>query len=246
MTRAEPDGHTLLFGSSSTFAVNPAVMTKLRFDVQKDLKLVRLIAQTPHVLTVRAGVAAQSLGELVKLAKAQPGKLFYASSGNGGAIHLASELFKRETGIPINHVPFRGGGPAVIGVMAGDADIFINDASTTLPNIQAGSLRALAMLSPQRSPLLPDLPTSAELGYPGIVSSSWVGLAAPANTPASIVARLAKATDQVFASDAYRAVVKKTGFELFGFNDEQTAAFIKTEVEKWAAVARSANIRIDQ
>ena len=246
VTRAEPDGHTLLFGSSSTFAVNPAVMTKLRFDVQKDLKLVRLIAQTPHVLTVRAGVAAQSLGELVKLAKAQPGKLFYASSGNGGAIHLASELFKRETGIPINHVPFRGGGPAVIGVMAGDADIFINDASTTLPNIQAGSLRALAMLSPQRSPLLPDLPTSAELGYPGIVSSSWVGLAAPANTPASIVARLAKATDQVFASDAYRAVVKKTGFELFGFNDEQTAAFIKTEVEKWAAVARSANIRIDQ
>jgi tripartite-type tricarboxylate transporter receptor subunit TctC len=246
VTRAEPDGHTLLFGSSSTFAVNPAVMTKLRFDVQKDLKLVRLIAQTPHVLTVRSGVAAQSLDELVKLAKAQPGKLFYASSGNGGAIHLASELFKRETGTTINHVPFRGGGPAVIGVMAGDADIFINDASTTLPNIQAGSLRALAMLSPKRSPLLPDLQTSAELGYPGMVSSSWVGLAAPANTPAPVVARLAKATDQVFASDAYRAVVKKTGFELFGFNDGQTAAFIKNEVEKWAAVARSANIRLDQ
>ena len=221
-------------------------MTKLRFDVQKDLKLVRLVAQTPHVLTVRSGVAAQSLDELVKLAKSQPGKLFYASSGNGGAIHLASELFKRETGTTINHVPFRGGGPAVIAVMAGDADIFINDASTTLSNIQAGSLRALAMLSPQRSPLLPDLPTSAELGFPGIVSSSWVGLAAPANTPAPIVARLAKATDQVFASDAYRAVVKKTGFELFGFNDEQTAAFIKAEVEKWAAVAKSANIRIDQ
>ena len=246
VTRAEPDGHTLLFGSSSTFAVNPAVMTKLRFDVQKDLKLVRLVAQTPHVLTVRSGVAAQSLDELVKLAKSQPGKLFYASSGNGGAIHLASELFKRETGTTINHVPFRGGGPAVIAVMAGDADIFINDASTTLSNIQAGSLRALAMLSPQRSPLLPDLPTSAELGFPGIVSSSWVGLAAPANTPAPIVARLAKATDQVFASDAYRAVVKKTGFELFGFNDQQTATFIKTEVEKWAAVAKSANIRIEQ
>ena len=246
VTRAEPDGHTLLFGSSSTFAVNPAVMTKLRFDVQKDLKLVRLIAHTPHVLTVRSGVAVHSLDELVKLAQAQPGKLFYASSGNGGAIHLASELFKRETGTTINHIPFRGGGPAVIAVMAGDADIFINDASTTLPNVQAGSLRALAMLSPQRSPLLPDLPTSAELGYPGIVSSSWVGLAAPANTPAPIVARLANATDQVFASDAYRALIKKTGFELFGFNDQQTAAFIKTEVEKWAAVAKSANIRIDQ
>lgn len=245
VTRATPDGYTLLFGSSSTFAVNPAVMTKLRFDAQKDLKLIRLIAQTPHVLVVRSSVAANSLDELVKLAKAQPGKLFYASSGNGGAIHLASELFKRETGTLINHVPFRGGGPAVLAVMAGDADVFINDASTTLANIRAGSLRALAMLSPQRSSLLPEVPTSAELGYPGIVSSSWTGLAAPANTPEPIVARLAKATDEVFASEAYRAVVKKTGFELFGFNDEQTADFIKAEVARWAAVAKSANIRID-
>ena len=245
VTRAEPDGYTLLFGSSSTFAVNPAVMTKLRFDAQKDLKLIRLIAQTPHVLTVRSAIPANSLDELVKLAKGQAGKLFYASSGNGGAIHLASELFKRETGTIINHIPFRGGGPAVIAVMSGDADIFINDASTTLPNIRAGSLRALAMLSPKRSPLLPELPTSAELGYPGIVSSSWTGLAAPANTPDPIVARLAKATDEVFASEAYQAVVKKTGFELFGFNDAQTADFIKAEVARWAAVAKSANIRID-
>ena len=156
VTRAEPDGYTLLFGSSSTFAVNPAVMTKLRFDAQKDLKLIRLITQTPHVLVVRSGIAANSLADLVRLAKAQPGKLFYASSGIGGAIHLASELFKLETGTNINHIPFRGGGPAVLGVVQGDADVFINDASTTLPNIQAGNLRALAMLSPKRSPLLPD------------------------------------------------------------------------------------------
>jgi tripartite-type tricarboxylate transporter receptor subunit TctC len=246
VTRATPDGYTLLFGSSSTFAVNPAVMTKLRFDAQKDLKLIRLIAQTPHVLTVRSAIPANSLDELVKLAKEKPGKLFYASSGNGGAIHLASELFKRETGTVINHIPFRGGGPAVLAVMSGDADVFINDASTTLPNIRAGSLRALAMLSPKRSELLPELPTSAELGYPGIVSSSWTGLAAPATTPEPIVRRLAEATDQVFASGAYQAVIRKGGFELFGFNDEQTAAFIKTEVATWAAVAKSANIRLDQ
>jgi tripartite-type tricarboxylate transporter receptor subunit TctC len=246
VTRAEPDGYTLLFGSSSTFAVNPAVMTKLRFDVQKELKLIRLIAQTPHVLTVRSSVAAKSLDDLVKLAKSQPGKMYYASSGNGGAIHLASELFKIETGTNINHIPFRGGGPAVLGVMQGDADVFINDASTTLPNIRGGGLRALAMLSPKRSPLLPELPTSAELGYPGIVSSSWVGLAAPANTSDAVVARLTKATDQVFAMEAYTAIVKKTGFELFGFNDEETASFIKTEVEKWAAVAKTANIRLDK
>jgi tripartite-type tricarboxylate transporter receptor subunit TctC len=245
VTRAAADGYTLLFGSSSTFAVNPAVMAKLRFDAQKDLKLIRLIAQTPHVLTVRSAIPANSLDELVKLAKEKPGKLFYASSGNGGAIHLASELFKRETGTIINHIPFRGGGPAVLAVMSGDADVFINDASTTLPNIRAGSLRALAMLSPKRSALLPELPTSAELGYPGIVSSSWTGLAAPANTPEPIVKRLAEATDKVFASEAYRALVKKGGFEMFGFNDEQTSAFIKSEVATWAAVAKSANIRID-
>ena len=246
VTRAEPDGYTLLFGSSSTFAVNPAVMTKLRFDVQKDLKLVRLIAQTPHALTVRAAVEAHSVAELVELAKARPGKLFYATSGNGGAIHLASELFRIETGTSINAVHFRGGGPAVLGVMQGDADIFINDASTTLSNIRAGGLRALAMLSPKRSPLLPELPTSAEVGYPSIVSSSWVGLAAPANTPDAVVARLRTAIDQVFASGAYQALVKKTGFELFGFDDVQTDAFIKAEVEKWAAVAKAANIRLDK
>src|SRR5688572_2689907 len=139
VTRAEPDGYTLLFGSSSTFAVNPAVMTKLRFDVQKDLKLIRLIAQTPHAVTVRSSIQAHSLAELVKLAKAQPGKLYYASSGNGGAIHLASELFKIETGTSINHLPFRGGGPAVLAVVQGDADVFINDASTILSNVQAGN-----------------------------------------------------------------------------------------------------------
>jgi tripartite-type tricarboxylate transporter receptor subunit TctC len=159
---------------------------------------------------------------------------------------MASELFKLETGTNIVHIPFRGGGPAVLGVVQGDADVFINDASTTLPNIQAGNLRALAMLNTRRSPVLPDLPTSSELGYAGIVSSSWVGLAAPANTPDTIVTRLTKATDQVFALDAYQAIVKKTGFELFGFNDAQTAAFIKAEVEKWAKVAKAANIRIDQ
>ena len=245
VTRAEPDGYTLLFGSSSTFAVNPAVMTKLRFDVQKDLKFIRLITQTPHVLVIRSNIPAKSLAEFVKLAKSQPGKLYYASSGIGGAIHLAGELFKVETGTNLNHVPFRGGGPAVLGVVQGDADVFINDASTTLPNIQAGNLRALAMLSPKRSPLLPEVPTSAELGYPGILSSSWTGMAVPVNTPGVIVARLAKAIDDVFASDDYRTLINKNGFELFGFNDEQTTAFIKAEVEKWAAVAKSANIRID-
>src|SRR5215216_3174764 len=245
VVRAQPDGYTLLFGSSSSFAVNPAVMKSLRFDVQKDLKLIGLVSYTPHVLVVRSSLAAQTLPDLVKLAKQQPGKLTYASSGAGGAIHLAGELFKREAGVDLVHVPYRGGGPAMIGLLAGDVDVFISDLSTTIENIRGGRVKALAMAWPARSPFLPETPTFAELGYPAVVSSSWFGLAAPANTPADIVERLAQAMQQVFASSAYQAGLKKLGNEPFPLKPEQGAAFIKAEVDKWAAVARSAGIQID-
>jgi tripartite-type tricarboxylate transporter receptor subunit TctC len=245
VVRADPDGYTLLFGSSSSFAVNPAVMKKLRFDVQKDLRLIRLISQTPHVLVVRASLEAKTLADLVRLAKAQPGKLTYASSGPGGAIHLASELFKRECGVDLVHVPYRGGGPAVMGLLTGDVDVFINDTSTTAENIHAGKLRALAMASPKRSALLPDVPTFGELGYPRVLSSSWFGLAAPVNTPADIVARIAQATDQTFTSGAYQAGLRKLGLEPFDLDPAQSAAFIKAEIEKWSEIARSADIQVE-
>jgi tripartite-type tricarboxylate transporter receptor subunit TctC len=245
VVRSPPDGYTLLFGSSSSFAVNPAVMRNLRFDVQRDLKLVGLVSYTPHVLVVRASLAVNTLAELIALAKAQPGKLTYASSGAGGAIHLASELFKREAGIDVVHIPYRGGGPAVMGLITGDVDIFINDASTTVENVRAGKLKALAMAWPKRSTLLPDVPTFAELGLPAVISSSWFGLAAPADTPADIVGRLAAAMPQVFASRDYQARLATLGLEQFTLGAEQSAAFIKAELDKWAEVARSARIQID-
>jgi len=245
VVRSPPDGYTLLFGSSSSFAVNPAVMRNLRFDVQKDLKLVGLVSYTPHVLVVRASLATGTLKELIALAKAQPGKLSYASSGAGGAIHFASELFKRETGVDIVHVPYRGGGPAVMGLLTGDVDVFINDASTTAENVRAGKLRALAMAWPKRSPLLADVPTFAELGFPRVVSSSWFGLAAPAQTPPDIVARLAQAMPQVFATPSYQARLETLGLEQFELNAAQSSAFIKAEFDKWTAVAKSARIQVD-
>ena len=245
VVRAPPDGYTLLFGSSSSFAVNPAVMKNLRFDVQKDLKLVGLVSYTPHVLVVRSSLAAGSLAELIALAKARPGKLTYASSGAGGAIHLASELFKREAGVDIVHVPYRGGGPAVMGLLTGDVDVFINDASTTVENVRAGKLKALAMAWSKRSPLLPEVPTFAELGLPAVISSSWFGLAAPVETPADVIGRLAAAMPQVFASPGYQARLEKLGLEQFALNPEQSAAFIKAEFDKWAAVAKSANIQVE-
>jgi tripartite-type tricarboxylate transporter receptor subunit TctC len=245
VVRATPDGYTLLFGSSSTFAVNPAVMKSLRFDVQKDLKLVGLVSYTPHVLVVRGSIAAQTLADLVALAKQQPGKLTYASSGAGGAIHLASELFKREAKVDLVHVPYRGGGPAMVGLLAGDVDVFISDLSTTIENIRGGRVRALAMAWPTRSPFLPETPTFAELGYPAVVSSSWFGLAAPTNTPADIIERLAKTAKQANASPEYLAGLKKLGNEPFALTPEQSQAFIKAEVDKWTAVARSANIQVE-
>src|SRR6266436_1877840 len=234
VVRSPPDGYTLLFGSSSTFAVNPAVMRNLRFDVQRDLKLVG-----------RASLAASTLAELIALAKAQPGKLTYASSGAGGAIHLASELFKREAGVDVVHIPYRGGGPAVMGLITGDVDIFINDASTTMENVRAGKLKALAVAASTRSPLLPQVPTFAELGFPAMVSSSWFGLAAPANTPADVIGALAAAMPPVFASASYQARLQKLGLEQFSWSPEQSAAFIKAEFDKWAEVARSAGIQVD-
>ena len=245
VVRAAPDGYSLLFGSSSSFAVNPAVMRNLRFDAAKELTLIGLVSYTPHVLVVRATLAAGTLGDLIARAKAEPGKLTYASSGPGGAIHLASELFKREAGIDLIHVPYRGGGPAVLGLLTGDVDVFINDVSTTVENIRAGKLKALATAWPARSPLLPEVPTFAELGYPAVVSSSWFGLAAPAATPADIVGRLAAAMRNVFASSAYRAALAKLGLEPFTLSPEQSAAFITAEIDKWAAVAKSANIQVE-
>jgi tripartite-type tricarboxylate transporter receptor subunit TctC len=245
VVRAAPDGTTLLFGSSSSFAVNPAVMKSLRFDIQKELNLVGLVSYTPHVLLVRASLPVNSLGDLIALARQQPGKLTYASSGTGGAIHLASELFKREAGVDLVHVPYRGGGPAVLGLLSGDVDVFISDLSTTVENIRGGRLKALAMAWPARSPFLPETPTFAELGYPAVISSSWFGLAAPANTPADIVDRLAQAMRQVFASPVYQAGLKKVGNEQFTFTPEQSVTFIKAEVDKWAAIAKSANVQVD-
>jgi tripartite-type tricarboxylate transporter receptor subunit TctC len=245
VVRALPDGYTLLFGSSSTFAVNPAVMKNLRFDVRTDLRLVGLVSYTPHVLVVRAALAASTLAELIALAKAQPGKLTYASSGAGGAIHLASELFKREAGVDIVHVPYRGGGPAVMGLLTGDVDIFINDASTTVENIHAGKLKALAVAASTRSPLLPQVPTFAELGFPAVISSSWFGLAAPATTPADVIGALAAAMPAVFASASYQARLQTLGLEQFSLSSEQSATFIAAEFEKWAEVAKSAGIQVD-
>jgi tripartite-type tricarboxylate transporter receptor subunit TctC len=245
VVRAAPDGYTLLFASSSTLAINPAVLKNMRFDAQKDLKLIGLICYTPHVLVARASLPAQTLPDLIRLSKAQPDTLRYGSSGIGGAIHLAGELVKRETGADLRHIPYRGGGPAILGLLAGDIEVFISDLSTTAEHIRAGRIRALAMAWTARAPQLPDVPTFAELGFPAVTSASWFGLAAPAATPPAVIERLTNAMQQALASPQYQANMKKIGNETFTLNAEQSAAFIKTEADKWSALAKSANIQLE-
>ena len=213
VVRAAPDGYTLLFGSSSSFAVNPAVMKNLRFDINKELKLVGLVSYTPHVLVVRSTLPINSLADLVALAKKEPGKYSYASSGTGGAIHLASELFKIEAGIDLLHVPYRGGGPAVVSLLSGDVDVFISDLSTTVENIRGGRLKALAMAWPTRSPFLPETPTFAEAGMPGLATGTWFGFLAPVGTPAAVIERVNAEVNKVLRDPAGRARLIEMGME---------------------------------
>lgn len=245
VVKSTADGYTLLLGSSSVFAVNPAVMKNLRFDVRKDLRLIGLVAQTEHVLSVRPGVGAHSLADLIRIAKQQPGKLSYASSGAGGISHLASELFNLETGARILHIPFRGGGPALIGVLSGDADMCINDIGITVPHLRSGKLTGLAIASGKRSSLLPDLPTFAELGFPGILSRSWYGVAAPAGTPADAIQKLEAKTAEIAAAASFHALLGKAGLQPLVMTPAETVAFIESDLNKWARVAKDAAVEAE-
>ena len=232
--------------ASDVFAVNPAVMTGLRFDVRRDLRLIGLVAQTEHLLAARPGLGVKTLGELLALAKAQPGKLSYASTGAGGIAHLATELLNHEAGIRMLHIPFRGGGPAVIGVLSNDADVLINDISTMVPHVKSAKLVPLALASARRTELLPDLATFAEQGLARVLSRSWYGLAAPAATPAEAIARLETATARIAAAPGFQAGLAKAGLQPLVMTPAETAAFIEEDLGKWARVAKAADIRVDQ
>ena len=246
VVRSAPDGYTLLFGSSSSFAVNPAVIKNLRFDVRRDLKLIGLVSQTHFVLVVRAGSPLKSLADVVREAKAEPGKLSYASSGTGGIIHLTQELFNLEAGIKLVHIPFRGGGPALIGVLAGDADMGFIDISTVLAQVRSGKMLPLGLAATERSAMLPEVPTVIELGYPQVETRSWYGLATPAGVPREVIARLERATGIIAASPTFQEGLQKVGLQPLVMTPAETAAFIAHDLDKWIRVARSAKIETDQ
>jgi tripartite-type tricarboxylate transporter receptor subunit TctC len=244
VAHAPADGYTLLFAPTS-HAINPNLYAKLPFDTQKDFAPISVVASLPVVLAVEAALPARNVAELVALAKSRPGQLTMASSGNGSVFHLTGEMFKGAAGVNILHVPFKGGAPAVAALIGGQVNMAFETSVTLVPHIKSGKLRALAVASAKRITILPEVPTLAEAGYPGILSENWYGLYAPAGTPREIVSRLYSELERAIHSPDVRDKLAQQGAEIRENTPEQTAAFLNAEMAKWAKVIRDSGAKVD-
>jgi tripartite-type tricarboxylate transporter receptor subunit TctC len=252
VAKAPNDGHTLLMGTVGTHAINPSLYPKMPYDHVKDFAPVTLVAGVPNVLVLNPATAQKhginSVADLARVAKANPGRLNVASSGNGTSIHLSAELFKSLTGTFMLHLPYRGSGPALIDLMAGNTDLMFDNLPSALPHIKSGKLKALAVTSRERSQALPELPTVAEAGGPALRSfeaSSWFGLLAPAGTPADIVNRLQQETAKALASPAVKERMLSQGAIPSGMAPADFARLIDAETKKWAEVVKVSGAKID-
>jgi len=244
VAKAAPDGHTLLIGAFA-HAVNPSLLPKMPYRTPEDFAPISLLVTVPELMVITPSHPARTVADLVAMAKAEPGKLFYASSGNGSAQHLAAELFKLRTGTDIGHVPYKGGGLAIVDVAAGHVPFYFGNMSAALPQARAGKVRALAVTSAQRSPAAPDVPTMAEAGVTGCEISEWNALIAPAATPSMIVQRLHAEVAKILREPEIKARFADLGADAVGSTPEELALFLKAEMQKWAEVVKAANIKVE-
>jgi tripartite-type tricarboxylate transporter receptor subunit TctC len=250
VAKAPGDGYTLLMGTVGTHGINKSLYSKLPYDPQKDFAPITLVAGVPNVM-VMSTKRAQDLGinsvaDFVKHAKANPGRLNMASSGNGTSIHLAGELFKARNGIFMTHIPYRGSGPAMTDLLAGNMDVMFDNLPSAMPHIKAGNLKAFAVTSAVRSEALPDVPTVAEAGkLPGFEASSWFGLLAPAGTPADVVSRLQQETAKALNLPAVKERLLAQGAIPSGNTPAEFAALIDAEIKKWEAVVKASGAKVD-
>jgi tripartite-type tricarboxylate transporter receptor subunit TctC len=251
IAKSAPDGYNLLMGTVGTHAINAALYPKMPFDPVKDFVPVVLVAGVPNVLVMNPAKAESAgihnVADLVRFAKANPGKLNMASSGNGTSIHLSGELFKSVTGTFMVHFPYRGSGPALLDLIGGTMDLMFDNLPSALPHIKSGKLKALAVTSIQRSAALPDLPTIAESGgaMKGFDASSWFGLFAPAGTPMDIVNRINQETAKSFQSPAFKERLLSQGAIPGGQPPAEFAKFIATETKKWSQVVKVSGAKVD-
>jgi tripartite-type tricarboxylate transporter receptor subunit TctC len=245
VAKSPADGYTLVMGTTGTQTINPGLYSKLPFDPEKDFKPITLVASVPNLLVVNPAVAAHDVKGLVALAKAQPGKLSFASFGNGTSNHLSGEMLKSMAGINVVHVPYKSATQAVTDLIAGQTQFAFVNTPLALPHVRAGKLRALAVTGAKRSPATPDYPTMSEAGVPGFVVESWYGLLAPAGTPDAVIAKLHDATVAVLAKPEVREFFAKQGADVETSTPEEFAARIKNEKAQWAEVIKASGARVD-
>jgi tripartite-type tricarboxylate transporter receptor subunit TctC len=243
VAKAEPDGHTLAFAASPEVAIYRALMKTPPYDSLRDFQPITLVGRVPFMLVVHPSVSASSVKELVALAKAKPGALNFASFGNGTSNHLVGEAFRAASGVNIVHIPYKGSAPAIADLLGGQVQMTFDAVPVVVPQVRAGKLRALAVTTPKRSALAPDVPTMDEAGVPGFVGGTWFGVLAPARTPATIVDRLYREIAAILRSPDIAQTFNDRGFEPGGNTPAEFRAFIEAETRRWLKVAQDAGIK---
>ena len=246
VAKADPDGYTLVMGTVGTHAINPSLYTKMPYDALTDFAPVAYVAGVPNLMVVSPKkVKATTVEEFIAEAKATPGKMTMASSGNGTSIHLSGELFKQMTGIEMPHVPYRGSGPAVNDLIGGQVDVMFDNLPSSIEQVRSGNLRALAVTSSKRSPAIPDKPTLAEAGLPGFEASSWFALFAPKGTPPEITSKLNQEVRKALETPELQKRFADLGGEIQSMRPDELMAYVKSEHEKWAKVVKASGAKVD-
>jgi tripartite-type tricarboxylate transporter receptor subunit TctC len=246
VARAQPDGHTLLVGTNGPLAVSATLDPKLPYDPQRDFAPVTLVGTSPNLIAVHPSLGAATLAELVAKARAEPGKLNFASVGKGSISQLSMELFNHAAGIRSVHIPYNGGAPAVAALVAGDVQLLSLNPTALIPQVAAGKARVLAQTGARRSPLIADVPTVAESGYPGFEADVWIVLVAPAKTPPEAIARLNAELVKIVRSPALKqSLWDRQWIDPVGSSPEEAAAVMRREREKWARIVRAAGLAVE-
>ena len=245
VAKSPPDGYSIVIGSIGTHAVNPTLFARMPYDAVNDFAPISLLLEAEGLLVVHPSVPAQSVPELIAYARANPGKLSFASAGMGTASHLAGELFKSMAKVDMNHIPYKGNVPAITDLLAGQTSLIFATMPTVLPHAKAGKLRSLATIGDVRSAAVPELPTVAEAALPGFAVTNWVGFFAPAKTPPDIVQRWNAETHKVMQSPEIQARLLNEGARFIPMTPDQFSAFVKSEIAKWAPVVKASGARVD-
>ncbi len=245
VAKSPADGYTIVLASAGGLTANPSLYPRLPYDPQRDFAPVTLFGTSPFVLVANAALPANNVREVITLAKAEVGKLSYASGGNGTAMHLSGELLKAMTGSFILHVPYRGSAPAVLAVMSGDTSLAIADIASIQPQLKSGRIKVIGVMGKERSSLAPNMPTLAESGVPGYDAAGWFAILAPAGTPPAVVARLNAEITHVLGQNELRELFAAAGLEPLPSTPEQLAQLIRTETTKWAKVIKDSGAKLD-